>query len=247
MLNSLANHGYIPRDGRNVRAAELTSALREVVGVTSALSVVFSHPIFLEKKQPPSGDVSEPQPQSCLGRVWHVVRHPFAFIFRFAMRRPGQKDDEGKKCLNLDQLALPGVIEHDISLTRLDHQQGDNITLQPDLVQELLASSSDGGKTLTAEDLAAFRRRRIAAQKETNPGLLYGSLEHGFACSEIALFLDVFGDGKTVRCDVARAFFLEERLPIQEGWTKRQGWKRVGLVGLALTTAKVRKLVGVKV
>jgi hypothetical protein len=72
------------------------------------------------------------------------------------MREPGQTDSMGKGCLNLDQLALPGVIEHDISLTRYDHQQGDSISVQPDLVKALLDSLSDGGKTLTRDDLANF-------------------------------------------------------------------------------------------
>ncbi len=114
-------------------------------------------------------------------------------------------------------------------------------------MQDLLASSSDGGETLTAEDLAALRRRRIATQKHVNPGLLYGALQHTFACAEIALLLDVLGDGKNVRCDFARALFLEERLPTQEGWTKRRWWKRLGIFELSLTTAKIRKLIGIKV
>jgi hypothetical protein len=250
MLNSLANHGYLPRNGRNVHAGELTAAISNVVGFSSALGALFSHPIFLEHKQPPGDATSPPltpSPRSCWGNVWHVFCNPSTILFRFGMRRPGQKDAKGKKCLNLDQLALPNVIEHDISLTRRDYQQGDNITPQPDLVQDLLASSSDGGETLTAEDLAALRRRRIATQKEVNPGLLYGPLQHTFACMEIALLLHVFGDGKKVRCDFARAFFLEERLPVREGWTKRRWWNRLGIFELSLTAAKIKGLVGVKV
>ncbi len=65
-----------------------------------------------------------------LGECRHFVSNPSAILFRFGMRRPGQKDALGKKCLNLDQLALPNVIEHDVSLTRRDYQQGDNITPQ---------------------------------------------------------------------------------------------------------------------
>ena len=250
MLNSLANHGYLPRDGRNVHAGELTSAIHDVAGFSSALGAVFSHPIFLEHKQPP-GDADSPPPppppRSVWAGVWHLLRNPSAILFRFGMRRPGQTDAAGKRCLNLDQLALPNVIEHDISLTRRDYQQGDNIRPQPDLVQDLLASSSDGGQTLTAEDLAALRRRRIATQKEANPGVLYGPLQHIFACAEIALLLDVFGDGKKVRCDFARALFQEERLPVQEGWTRRRGCKRLGIFELGRTTIKIKGLIGVKV
>jgi len=64
---------------------------------------------------------------------------------------------------------------------------------------------------------------------------------------EIALFLGVFGDGKKVRCDFARAFFEEERLPIREGWARRQWWRRLGIAELGLTARRVRRLVGLKV
>jgi hypothetical protein len=238
LINCLANHGYLPRDGRNVRSSELTAAMNEV-GLSSALGAVFSKPIFLENK-----DASQ-QSRSFLGYIWSLVRNPWTLLSMFGMRRLGQEDSMGKICLNLDQLALPGVVEHDISLTRLDHAQGDNISLQPDLVRDLLASSSDGGKTLTAEDLAALRKRRIDKQREVNPSLAYGSLQHQIACTEIALVLDVFGDGNKVRCDFARAFFLEERLPTQEGWKKRRWWS-LGFFELGGTVGKIKQLVGLK-
>ena len=44
------------------------------------------------------------------------------------MRPRAQKDSSGKPYLNLDQLALPGVVEHDVSLTRRDIGQGNNVT-----------------------------------------------------------------------------------------------------------------------
>ncbi|KAF7560120.1 heme-thiolate peroxidase [Stylonectria norvegica] len=246
LINSLANHGYIPRDGRNVRASELTAAMNEV-GLSSALGAVFSHPIFNENNKAFGQNLEAPkQPRSFFGNVWYLFRNPWAALFSaFAMRKPGQEDSAGTKCINIDQLGLPGVVEHDISLTRRDHQQGDNITLQPDLVRDLLASSTDG-KTLTAADLAALRRRRIDKQHEVNPGLYYGPLQHQIACTEIALVLDVFGDGDKVRCDYARAFFQEERLPIEEGWKRRRWWS-LGFLELGKTVMKVKKLVGVDV
>lgn len=204
-----------------------------------------------------------PKPRSGWASVWYYLRHPVKLVFRFGMRQPGQHDDgdgndightnggtrgkKGKRCLDLDQLALPGVIEHDISLTRRDWAEGDNIHPQPDLIEALLASSSDGGVTLSARDLAGFRRRRIAMQREANPGLRYRELEHFFACCEIALLLGVLGDGERVRCDYVKAFFAEERLPVREGWMRRPWWRRLGLFRVVWTALKVRSMVGVKV
>ncbi|KAH8807155.1 Chloroperoxidase [Xylogone sp. PMI_703] len=241
MVNCLANHGYIPRDGRSVHSGELMAAMNEI-GLSSVLGALLSKPIFLEQTQ--QNRDADQQPRSFWSKTWNFIRNPWGAAFSsLGMRKPGQKDSMGIECLNLDQLALPGAIEHDISLTRRDHQQGDNISLQPDLVRDLLASSSDGGRTLTVEDLAAFRRRRIQTQKEVNPGMIYGPEQHELACAEIATVLKLFGDGKKVPYEYARSFFLEERLPIQEGWEKRRWWT-LGILEIIWSTRTVKRLVG---
>lgn len=244
MLNSLANHGYIPRDGRNVCAAEITSALHDIIGVSTPVGAVFTYPIFLEHKDLPSSPFGS---SSYWQATWNYLRHPSIIFFRWGMRRPGQRDPAtGKRCLDLDQLARPGIIEHDISLTRRDRAAGDCVTLQPDLAQALLDSSSDEGETITMQDLAGFRKLRIATQRGENPGAVYGRLQHSFACMEIALFLGTFGDGAKVRGDFSRAFFQEERLPFREGWDwkNRKGWwsRRLGFWKLATTSRRVRRL-----
>ena len=252
LINCLANHGYISRDGRNVHADALTRAMYEV-GLSAGLGAVFANPIFLEHQvalrpaeRGATASTTPPKSRSFLGYLGYLLRNQWALLFSaFAMRRPGQTDAAGRRSLDLDQLALPGVVEHDISLTRRDHQQGDNLSRQPDLVRDLLAASSDG-TTLTAADLAALRRRRIEKQKEVNPGLTYGPQQHQVGCTEIALVLDVFGDGKQVPCEYARAFFQDERLPRQEGWKKRRWWM-LGFLELGRTVGKVKELVGVKV
>ncbi|KAH8694733.1 Chloroperoxidase [Ilyonectria robusta] len=244
MINSLANHGYLPRDGRNARLGDFTSAMNEV-GLSSVLGAMFSNPIFLEHKKSALANAAATKPRSFLGSVWYFVCNPWAIAFSaFGMRMPGQVDSTGERVLNLDQLGLPNVVEHDVSLSRRDYNQGDNSSAQQDLVSDILASSSNG-KTLTAEDLAALRRRRIERQKEDNPELLYGPLQHELSCGEIALLLKVLGDGDKVPCDYIRAVFQEERLPIQEGWEKRRWWT-LGIVELKATGNKVKKLIGLE-
>ena len=244
LVNCLANHGYIARDGRNVHANELQAALNQV-GLSTALRAVFAYPPFLEHTDPNS--IASKPPPSFWQNLWYLICNPWAILFsRFAMRRPGQKDARGKSCLNLDQLALPGAVEHDISLTRRDYAQGDNNSPQSDLIKDILECSTDGGKTLSMEDLSALRRHRIHEQLEVHPGLTYGPLEHELACGEIALILKVFGDGQKVRCDYVRAFFQEERLPIQEGWKKRRWWS-LGLMELNITTRRVKKVIGIDI
>ncbi|KAF4969736.1 hypothetical protein FSARC_3079 [Fusarium sarcochroum] len=243
LINCLANHGYLPRDGRNVRLEEVLAGM-DRVGLSKALGAAFANPIFLERHAP-SKFHDDPTPQrSLFQNIRQIVSNPWAIFGAFGMRKPGQLDAEGNRVLNLDQLGLPNTVEHDISLTRRDHQQGDNISRQQDLIEDLLASSYDG-KVITAKDLADFRKKRIAQQKADNPDVKYEASDHDLACSEIALVLNVIGTGDSVPCDYMKAFFQEERLPIEEGWRRRKWWG-FGIIGMIMVRNKIKKMVGLK-
>lgn len=245
MINTLANHGYLPRDGRNVRVEDFTSALANV-GVAPTLAAVFANPIFQEHIAEKTKTDPEPTPEPTPGivsRALGVVRDPWSAFAGFGMRRPGQVDDQGRPVLDLDQLRLHNVVEHDASLTRGDIQSGDNWSLHPDLLEDLIASSSDGGKSLTADDLVALRKRRIARQREINPDFVYGPQQHQAACGEITLILKIIGDGERAPCEQVRAFFAEERLPVAEGWQSRQWWK-LGVLEFFNTSSHISKMIG---
>ena len=231
-VNSLANMGYISRDGRNIRANEIFSALNEF-GISHVLAGIFTYPVYVE-----APDSTAPPPT-----LWHRLTNPFSTAFKyFGMRHPGQKDSEGIPVLNLDQLDRPHSVEHDISLARFDYAQGDNHTAQPELINDMLSSSTNG-TTITISDFANLRKRRIERQRRDNPECNYEALQHQIACSEISLILKVFGDGKEVPVEYVRAFFKEERLPREEGWQKRKWWT-VGLVELNIMASKVKALIG---
>ncbi|KAL8856071.1 MAG: hypothetical protein Q9178_007327 [Gyalolechia marmorata] len=232
-INALANHGYLPRDGRNVRASEILDGMNQY-GLGSFLGAMFTHPIFLEQHQKDSQFTSS---------WWSLIANPFASAFApFGMREKGQRDSDGLGCLNLDQLALHNVVEHDVSMTRLDAAQGDNITPQPDLIADLLASSSNG-KTITIDDFVGLRKRRYEKQKQDNPQLDFQGLQVQIACTEVALVLKVLGNGKEVPVDYVKAFFQEGRIPRNEGWLKRQWWT-LGLIELNVLASQIKGLLG---
>ncbi|KAH8171287.1 peroxidase, family 2 domain-containing protein [Sarocladium implicatum] len=218
LLNSLANHGHIPRDGRQIHLDELKAALRTHVGLSAPLAALLSHPVFLERQvSKPSGGL--------LSKIWAIVRNPWVLMKRAALREVGQVDRRGVPCIDLDQLARPGVVEHDVSLTRRDFNEGDNVSLQPDLVEAMLASSSDGGKTISLDDLLVYRQQRLADQKERNESVKFGERQARVAYGELAFAVGLFGDGERVSVDRVRAVFGEERLPVKEGWrTQGGGW-----------------------
>ena len=159
------------------------------------------------------------------------------------MRPAGQTNNEGVATLNLDQIDLHNVVEHDVSMTRRDTAQGDNHTINRELLSQLLASSSDG-KVITLADFAQLRKKRYVQQQEANPkGIQFGKSEYQTACAEVALIIGVFGDGEKVPVEYVRAIFEDERLPREEGWKKRGIWS-FGLVQMNLLALKVKKQIG---
>ena len=65
LVNALANHGYIPRDGRDIRARELYTAFG-VTGLSSMLRWGFAYGSIVEHSDdPPTG-------------FWAFIRNQFA-------------------------------------------------------------------------------------------------------------------------------------------------------------------------
>jgi hypothetical protein len=239
MLNALANHGYLPRDGRSIRLKELKAVLTEVASLSGPLAAAFADGVFIERH---IGSNAGP---GFFSLLWDFVRSPFTGFGILALRNPGQVDSEGIPVVDLQQLSVRGVIEHDISLTRNDEAEGDNTSPQPVLIDALLASSSDGGETVTLDDLLKFRRQRIETQKKNNASLKYGTLEHIFGCTEIVNIMNFVGDGEKVPVRWLDPFLREERLPVKEGWKKRE--KPYGVLSLLWEVMRVKRLLGVKV
>ncbi|KAI3318577.1 putative peroxidase [Xylariaceae sp. AK1471] len=222
VVNALANHGYIARTGRNILMKDLNAAMGQI-GMSALLGSIFAKPTYIEFQDPAT--VALRKSPGFLSRFWALIRNPYSFFSYFGCWRKGQVDERGRKVIDLGNLAIHGSIEHDISLTRrdIDQSQG-NCAAQKDLIKALLASSSDGGETITTEDLGAFVKQCIQQQLIDNPGLTYGPDEHTVNCGQVALLMHCFGDGKSIRCSYIRAIFEEERLPWIEGWTRRKWW-----------------------
>lgn len=233
IVNCLANHGYIPRDGRNVRTSEMKAALHEL-GLGSTLSTPLTYSAYLEHHDNPATG------------FWAFVRNPFAYMLQnFALRDVGQTDPDGFPYLNLDQLSRHGAIEHDVSLTRRDWAQGDNHSPQKDLIADLISSSNDGNE-ITVDDLAQFRRQRLEQQKKDNPQLVFRSMQNTAACAEGALIQRMFGNSSrsyAIPVSYMKAVFEEERLPFKEGWKKRCWWL-LGIVELLPQVQVMQKAVG---
>ncbi|TID02257.1 putative sterigmatocystin biosynthesis peroxidase stcC [Colletotrichum higginsianum] len=221
VVNALSNHGYLERNGEKIYMADLTAAMRQV-GMSPLLGSIFAVPTYFEYHNPDKAYLLPPV--SVWQKFWGLLMNPYSFFSYFGCWKPQQYDQRGKKYLNLENLASPGAIEHDVSLSRRDHaqKQGNNKP-QEDLIQDMLKCSLDG-ETLTIDDLARFIKARIKQQLKDNPDLVYGPAQHQVNCGQIALMMGCFGDGQTIPVKYVRALFEDERLPIKEGWTKRTWW-----------------------
>ncbi|KAK6525585.1 hypothetical protein TWF281_010642 [Arthrobotrys megalospora] len=235
IINSLANHGFIARDGRNITADDIIKAFQEELGLGPDVAFGLTKPPFtLHTREQGETEEAEDKKEEQQG-YFHGFFNKLPGLptinseSRIGLRDPGQVNDKGEPVLNLDQLRRHGAVEHDVSLVRRDFAQGDNTTIQPDLLHDLLASASDdgkGGKIFTIQDFAHFRNKRLDQQKRENSKLNFGLREAVLAFGEVALVMSVWGAKSVAEYDKVpfeyiKAIFEEERLPYREGWTKR--------------------------
>ncbi|RYC91633.1 hypothetical protein BFJ63_vAg5643 [Fusarium oxysporum f. sp. narcissi] len=212
VVNALANHGYLERSGRGIFMDDLNASMKHV-GMSPLLGSVFAIPTYFEYQNPAKAYMKKPV--GTWQRIWSLIKNPYSFFDYFGCWNAKQISD-GKKYLNLVDLASHGAIEHDISLSRRDiaQKQGNNDP-QQDLIEEMLDYSFDG-ETLTIEDLARFIKARISRQlrpNRTDDGLFWR--------------------------------WKDERLPIEEGW-KRRSWWTMGLVEFFGAVKKLVNAVGVE-
>ncbi|KAF8587670.1 Cloroperoxidase, partial [Ramaria rubella] len=189
-LNVAANHGYLPRDGRDLTMWAIIKALRECYNVSWVLAVLFTVGSFIILRV---GGV---------GKGW---------------LRP---------TIELEDLAVHGVLEHNASLTHADvdepepHSPPRTVSphrrspIRPSrtLIHALFADSASGTH-LTLKDIARARIRRTATTGSLPPHLSQ------FADSEFCLTLSIMGGNPTdpkVELKVLREWLEDERLP--RGW-----------------------------
>ncbi|EAW14884.1 putative peroxidase [Aspergillus clavatus NRRL 1] len=201
VLNSLANHGIIARDGRNITAAELKSAVR-YLGLGIDVATVLVNGSFQVHSDDPkkTGDGA-----------------------RLGLRDRDQVNKDGVPVLNLDQVGRPHATEHDVSITRQDRALGDCIRADPVLLKRFLAAPrADQG--YSASDLGRYRKTRFEEQRSENPELDFDRQKHYIACLEVGAIECVFGEGFPYRVPerYIQALFAEERLPLDQGWKPRR-------------------------
>jgi hypothetical protein len=212
MLNTLSNHGYLPRSGRGITRSQLTTALRTHISISSTLAKFLVDPPFR----------LHTEPSGC--------------------REPEDVNEDGEEVLHFERLCRAGAIEHPVSLCRHDRGRGDFVNADPALVDQLVECGTGEDGALNASAFGRLRTKRYnqCARNGLEYGE-FNKKQHELALGECALVLGVFGKGWRweVPKDWLRVLFAEERLPVNEGWVKRAAWKELGLVETAVLRTAV--------
>ncbi|KAK0505362.1 Peroxidase, family 2-domain-containing protein [Armillaria luteobubalina] len=176
-LNTLANHGFLPRDGKNITIKMILDAGLEGFNIDPTILISAAKVGLLTTNAPDS--------------------------------------------FTLDDLKLHGTIEHDTSLSRSDFLLGDNVHFN-ETIYTTLTQSNPGLDYFNATSAGQVQKKRLADDTLANPGIINTSKEFNMRTGESALYLSVMGDPVTgvAPKQFVDIFFREERMPIEEGWTK---------------------------
>ena len=177
---------------------------------------------------------------SVLGADESLVQVQLHSANRMALNEEGA---DGEKSINLTSLRFHGKIEHDVSMFRDDFLvAGDAFSVNSsyvDLLEEIVGSP-EGNVTL--EHMGAFRKARYQQSTQMNPKLNFGPKQQFIAFTEAALLWKIMkGNQEYPRMNQIRAFVLEERLPIEEGWVKG----KMSLLDFLSLTAVIKVKAGI--
>jgi peroxiredoxin len=192
VLNALANHGLIARDGRNITADQLKDALKHIgVGIDIRLGLV---------------------------KAAYAVHNETSHR---GLRNSGQVNDSGTPVLNLDQTGRPHAVEHDVSLSREDRALGDCISPHSGLIEGFLGYPKEDYFSVSHLGRLRKKRYLEQKAKNKDLNFSYKTRIVGCAEAAILLGVFGEGVFYRLPVKYAKAVFQEERLPFNEGWKPR--------------------------
>ncbi|VUC32452.1 unnamed protein product [Clonostachys rosea] len=180
MMNTLANHGHIPRDGRNITRPNIVAGLAAGLNFNEALaSLMFDMAI-----------IANPEPNATYFTLDHLNQH--------------------------------NVLEHDASLSRTDYYFGSNHIFNRTIYEKSKAYWTED--MITAKMLANSKLARQIESRAFNPTYRFTADTENFSLGEIAAPIIAFGDMSLgeVNRTLVDYFFVNERLPAELGWHKKE-------------------------
>ncbi|KAJ7916323.1 Cloroperoxidase [Mycena leptocephala] len=188
-LNTLANHGYLPRDGKHITAPMMLKAASDGFNFKADALMVTVAKFGLQASSDPT-------------------------------------------TLNLDDLRLHNLIEHDASLSRQDFAVGDNLHFN-ETIFTTLANSNPGVNYYNTTSAGQVMHARLADSLANTPNVTNSPKSLGIRGTESAFYLSAMGDPVTgvAPKKFVNIFFREERMPFAEGWKRSKTQTTVETVG----------------
>ncbi|PPQ65825.1 hypothetical protein CVT24_012052 [Panaeolus cyanescens] len=191
-LNTLASHGYLPRDGI-ATPAQIMLAVQEGFNMDFGTALLVTYAAHL------------------------VDGNVVTNLLSIGGKSPKTGPDPPPPAI-VGGLNTHSVFEGDASLTRGDDFFGDNHSFNKTLFQQLVdASNKYGGGKYNLTVAAEFRHQRIQESIATNPKFDFTSPRFFTAFAETTFPINFFIDGRNengqLDLDVARSFFQHSRYP----------------------------------
>ncbi|KAH6905638.1 Chloroperoxidase [Coprinopsis sp. MPI-PUGE-AT-0042] len=191
-LNTLANHGYLPRSGV-ATPQEIITAVMEGFNMENRIAVFVTYAAFI------------------------VDGNPITNLMSIGGKTIRTGIDPPKPAI-VGGLNTHSVFEGDTSMTRGDFHHGDNHSLNMTLWAQFVDySNTYGGGFYDLPAANELRNQRIAQSLATNPEFDFTSPRFFTAYAESVFPINFFRDGRIAdgKLDMAAAeeFFLHERFP----------------------------------
>ncbi|KIJ34100.1 hypothetical protein M422DRAFT_263899 [Sphaerobolus stellatus SS14] len=192
-LNTLASHGYLPRNGV-ARPDQIVTAVMEGLNLGNDFAKFLVYQAFL------------------------MNGNPITNLMSIGMKTP-ETGPNPPKPAQVGGLSQHGTFEGDTSMTRVDAYFGDQAVFNEDLFQGFIATSAKYGVNGTYDVNAAaeLRYQRLQDSIKTNPQLVYTSPRILSAYSEAVFPTIFFVDGRLnnrqLTIDAARHFFDFQMMP----------------------------------
>ncbi|KAK7188781.1 chloroperoxidase-like protein [Paraphaeosphaeria sporulosa] len=216
VLNALANHGFLPRDGRNI----------------------------LRRNEPQTWRICSHKPhvvtQGVLIKATSAVNLSTEVTVGLFLAALKTSSDPASGAFTLQDLKKHNIIEHDGSLSRADTGTpgaGDQ-EFNRDVFNEF-KSFFKGATQISLPLAAAARWARVKSAHKSNPNFLYGPSQRFNSYAETSIYFQLLLDPNkgTVPLEWLEIVFCEERLPAREGWKTPSSINGLGTGGVLLKLA----------
>ncbi|KAH8831123.1 Chloroperoxidase [Flagelloscypha sp. PMI_526] len=219
-LNTLANHGYLPRSG--------IATFEEVItGVGEGFNMEYNLAAGIA--------------------AFAMLARGNAYTNQVSIGGPTEKIPPLPENIDGNQtkgLATHGRFEGDVSMTRRDYAVGDNVHLDPELFNQLLDyvalygndSTITGPKSVVSyKTMQEFRYARFLDSLANNPILEYHFGRYLLSYGESSFTLNFFANGTdgVLSTDTLKSIFQNHTFP--ENWHRRSEPGDIALIGLGVT------------